>query len=117
MSFANQGNAIHNWHVTDVKDDAGKDITTGANGTLGGRSSTLTFTVSKTGSYKYQCDFHPTEMLGTLFVVAPGGAAPGSDPGWGNASSQRPRRWCYAGTSSSASGSTPPVPASATPPR
>jgi plastocyanin/mono/diheme cytochrome c family protein len=74
LAFSNQGNAIHNWHVTDAKDASGKDVTTGATGTLGGQSTTTTFTIAQPGTYHYQCDFHPTEMLGTLFVVGAQGA-------------------------------------------
>jgi plastocyanin/mono/diheme cytochrome c family protein len=75
IAVSNQGNAIHNWHVTDVKDPSGKDITTGDTGVLGGQSANLTFTVSQAGTYHFQCDFHPTEMLGTLFVAGAGGSA------------------------------------------
>lgn len=74
MDFSNKGAAIHNWHVTDVKDAGGKDIVTSTTGTLGGQSTTITFTVSSEGTYHFQCDFHPTEMLGTLFVLGPSGA-------------------------------------------
>jgi plastocyanin/mono/diheme cytochrome c family protein len=91
LQFTNQGNAIHNWHVTDAKDANGQDITTGPNGVLGGQSANVTFTITTAGTYHFQCDFHPTEMLGTLFVVGPGGAgaapaaaatpAPGAIPG------------------------------------
>jgi plastocyanin/mono/diheme cytochrome c family protein len=76
LAFSNQGNAIHNWNVTDVKDTSGKTIVTSATGTLGGQSTNLTFTIATPGTYHFQCDFHPTEMLGTLFVQGPGGAAP-----------------------------------------
>ncbi|MGI8554477.1 MAG: c-type cytochrome, partial [Dehalococcoidia bacterium] len=74
LSFNNKGSAIHNWHVLEQKDDSGKDVTTGANGTAGGTTSSVSFTISKPGQYRFQCDFHPTEMVGSLFVVAPGSA-------------------------------------------
>jgi len=76
LSFANQGTAIHNLHVTDVKDSTGKDITSSATGTLAGQSVSVTFSVTTPGTYHFQCDFHPTEMLGTLFVAGPGGTVP-----------------------------------------
>ncbi|HTE85841.1 MAG TPA: cupredoxin domain-containing protein, partial [Dehalococcoidia bacterium] len=76
MAVSNQGNAIHNWHVTDAKDAAGKDVSTGDNGILGGQSANLTFTITQAGTYRFQCDFHPADMLGTLFVAGPGGAVP-----------------------------------------
>ncbi len=33
LTLTNNGQAIHNWHLLDVKDDSGKDITTGQTGT------------------------------------------------------------------------------------
>jgi plastocyanin len=62
----NKGQAIHNWHVLNVKDSDGKDITTPL--TQPGQTSTATFTLATAGSYKFQCDVHPTEMTGTLTV-------------------------------------------------
>lgn len=66
LDFENKGAAVHNFHVLQVKDTAGKDVDT----TLipGGQSKTITFTLDKAGSYAYRCDVHPTEMQGTLFV-------------------------------------------------
>jgi mono/diheme cytochrome c family protein/plastocyanin len=81
IAVTNQGNAVHNWHVTDAKDANGKDITTGDTGILGGQSVNLTFNITQPGTYHFQCDFHPTEMLGTLFVAGPGGVVPSSSPG------------------------------------
>lgn len=62
----NKGLAIHNWHVLDVKDASGKDVTTPL--TQPGQTSTATFTITQAGTYKFQCDVHPTEMIGTLKV-------------------------------------------------
>src|SRR6266567_4036735 len=76
LALSNQGNAIHNWHVTDATDSAGKNISSGDNGTIGGQNANVTFTITQAGTYHFQCDFHPTEMLGTLFVLGPGGALP-----------------------------------------
>ena len=64
----NKGQAIHNWHVLNEKDASGKDITTPL--TNPGQNSSVTFTISRPGSYKFQCDVHPTEMFGTLNVVS-----------------------------------------------
>jgi plastocyanin/mono/diheme cytochrome c family protein len=76
LTFQNKGSATHNWHVTDARDANGQEVTTGATGTNGGQSTTVTFTITTPGTYHFQCDFHPTQMLGTLFVVPAGGAAP-----------------------------------------
>jgi|SRR5579875_609390 len=66
LNFQNKGTAIHNWDVLNVKDDSGKDIKTDL--IQGGQSAKITFTISKPGTYKFQCDVHPTEMIGQLIV-------------------------------------------------
>ncbi len=66
LTLQNQGQAIHNWHVLNVKDKDGKDITT--NLLPAGQSQTITFTIAQTGTFDYQCDVHPTEMRGKLTV-------------------------------------------------
>lgn len=66
VQFNNKGNAIHNWHILNVKDTGGKDIATQL--IPGGQSETLRFTVAQTGTYTFQCDVHPTDMVGTIFV-------------------------------------------------
>ncbi len=80
LTFNNKGSATHNWHVTDAKGANDQDVTTGATGTNGGQSTTITFTINTAGTYHFQCDFHPTQMLGVLFVVPPGGGAAGAAP-------------------------------------
>jgi plastocyanin len=64
VTLQNHGQAVHNWHVTDVKDDSGKEIKDAQ--VDAGKSDTVTFTVSKSGTYHFQCDFHPAEMKGTI---------------------------------------------------
>ncbi|MHB8577036.1 MAG: cupredoxin domain-containing protein [Dehalococcoidia bacterium] len=66
VTVDNKGAAIHNWDLTGAKDDAGKDIKTAL--TDAGKTSSVTFTISKPGTYKFQCDVHPTEMMGELVV-------------------------------------------------
>jgi plastocyanin len=66
IAFANKGSAVHNLHVLNVQDAAGKDIKTDI--IDGGKSASLTFTITKAGTYTFQCDVHPTEMTGTLTV-------------------------------------------------
>lgn len=75
MSAVNQGKVQHNWHVLNVKSADGKDIVAGPLLINPGQTSNLTFTVTQPGQYKFQCDVHPTEMIGTLFVVAPATAS------------------------------------------
>ncbi len=66
LTFNNRGQAVHNFHVLNVKDKDGKDVDT----TLinAGQSRTITFTFDKTGAYNFQCDVHPQDMKGILFV-------------------------------------------------
>ncbi len=71
VTFNNKGAATHNWHVLQVKDAQNRDIAVPQTTTQflsGGQSGSVTFTVSQTGTYKYQCDLHPADMVGYLFV-------------------------------------------------
>jgi plastocyanin len=68
-TLENVGTAIHNMRIAgpdgdfNSDDDAESDPATIA----GGDSGEITFTLDA-GSYDYQCDFHPTQMLGTIEV-------------------------------------------------
>lgn len=66
LVFENQGAAVHNFKVTDVKSTDGKEIETPL--LAGKKSETITFTIEKPGSYTFQCDTHPAEMRGKLTV-------------------------------------------------
>jgi len=66
MTVSNKGTAVHNWHVLNVKDANGSDIKTDL--LDGGKSAQLSFTITKAGTYNFQCDVHPTEMKGTITV-------------------------------------------------
>lgn len=66
LTLQNRGEAIHNWHLLNVKDKDGKDITTML--LPAGQSQTITFTIAQTGTFEYTCDVHPTEMRGKLTV-------------------------------------------------
>ena len=68
MVVHNNGTALHNWHVEGVKSTDGKDIVTNPLLVPPGGSATVTFTISAPGTYKFQCDVHPTQMMGTLIV-------------------------------------------------
>lgn len=66
IAFQNKGSALHNWHVLNVQDAAGKDIKTQLIG--GGKTENITFRLDKPGTYDYTCDVHPVEMRGKLTV-------------------------------------------------
>lgn len=76
FTLDNKGQAIHNWHVLNLKDKDGKDITTQL--LTGGKSETIKFTVTQTGTFDFLCDVHPVEMRGKLTVVAAAPAAGGA---------------------------------------
>lgn len=65
VTFVNKGSAIHNWHLSGVKDKNGKDITTQL--IAGGKTETVSFVIDKPGTYDFLCDVHP-EMRGKLTV-------------------------------------------------
>jgi plastocyanin len=68
MVVHNNGQAMHNWHLLNQKSDDGKDIVTTPLLVPPGGTATVTFAISTPGTYKFQCDVHPTEMTGTLTV-------------------------------------------------
>ena len=68
MTVKNDGQALHNWHLLNVKSTDGKDIVTTPLLVPPGQTGTVTFTIDKPGTYQFHCDVHPTEMFGTLIV-------------------------------------------------
>jgi plastocyanin len=71
VNISNKGAAVHNWEVLGsdgkvMKDTSGKDI----KGALldAGKTESVTFTIDKAGTYKFQCEVHPADMTGTLTV-------------------------------------------------
>ncbi len=68
IPIKNQGTALHNMHILEVKDASGQDIKTDL--LPPGAGANLSFTIAQAGSYNFQCDVHPTEMKGTITVVA-----------------------------------------------
>jgi len=65
VAVQNKG-AIHNWHLQGVTDGSGRSISTPLQ--QGPNSSSVTFSVSKPGTYKFICDAHPSDMKGTLVI-------------------------------------------------
>ena len=66
LTMTNQGEAIHNWHILDVRREGGKSIETPL--TAPHKSSRTTFAIPRAGTYHFQCDVHPDTMKGTLTV-------------------------------------------------
>ncbi len=75
INIKNDGIGVHNVHIAgpDGQYDAqyctasGADPCSDPNRVGGGATATLTFNLPA-GTYSYRCDFHPTEMTGTLTV-------------------------------------------------
>jgi plastocyanin len=66
VTVQNKGQALHNWHVLNVKDTAGNEVTVPL--VPPSQSATVTFTLAAPGTYDFHCDTHPTEMTGTVRV-------------------------------------------------
>jgi plastocyanin len=66
LTLRNEGSALHNLRVQNVKSTNGQDIVTKL--LPGGQSETIQFTIAQAGSYTFICDVHPVEMKGTLTV-------------------------------------------------
>ena len=77
FELENQGSATHNLQVSGTDDTYTVDICKPDDssrfcsdpGVIGGsQSATLTVQFDEPGTYNFRCDFHPTEMMGTLVV-------------------------------------------------
>jgi plastocyanin len=78
ISIKNSGTSVHNMHVagangqfsSDFCSASGVDPCSNPNRVAGGTTATLTFTVPNTPGAKipYRCDFHSSEMNGTITV-------------------------------------------------
>jgi plastocyanin len=66
LTAVNNGQALHNVHVLNVKSTNGQDIV----GKLlpAKQSETIQFTIATPGTYDFICDVHPVEMRGKLTV-------------------------------------------------
>ena len=88
IPFSNQGQNIHNMHILGVKDAVtGAEPVTVPQLVQPGTSGDLKFTIADPGTYKFQCDVHPTQMIGQITVTPAGGgaaaAAAGASPAAG----------------------------------
>ncbi|SRR5712692_7751614 len=66
LTMENKGDAIHNWHILDLKRVSGKEIETAL--TDPHKSASVSFTIARAGVYHFQCDVHPDTMKGTITV-------------------------------------------------
>jgi len=68
-TLTNAGTAVHDFRIAgpDGKFNTDDDIVSSPDQITGGTQGTITFNLPA-GTYKYQCDFHPTQMLGTIVV-------------------------------------------------
>ncbi len=71
FDITNDGAAIHNMHIAgaDGRFDAADDAVSDPNLLRGGDTATLAWTApAQAGDVPFRCDFHPTEMTGTITV-------------------------------------------------
>jgi plastocyanin len=61
-----EGAILHNWHLLGVKDTTGAEPATPL--IPGGEEAVIMFTLTAPGTYKFICDAHPNEMVGSLRV-------------------------------------------------
>lgn len=69
IALTNDGAAIHNMRFAgeDNQFNSSDDAVSDPDIVPAGQTATLKFTVpEKAGTYSYQCDFHPTDMKGTI---------------------------------------------------
>jgi len=76
ITVRNDGKAVHNMHILGITGPNGQDVKTEL--LQPGQSAGLSFTIAQEGTYNFQCDVHPTEMKGTVTVVASNTAATAS---------------------------------------
>lgn len=71
FTVPNIGVAIHNLRIAgpDGEYNTDDDFVSDPEVILGGAQGTLEFTFGEAATFPYQCDFHPTEMLGEVTVT------------------------------------------------
>ncbi len=70
IDLTNGGSAIHNMHIAGVDNeyDTDDDFVSEPSLFRGGDTGSIAFQIDEPGTYDFRCDFHPTEMTGTLEV-------------------------------------------------
>ncbi len=70
VNLVNEGQAIHDMRIAGVDGDydTDDDFVSDPDLMRGGEEGTLVFTIDEAGEYDFRCDFHPTEMTGTIEV-------------------------------------------------
>jgi plastocyanin len=70
IQLTNNGSAVHNMRTTgaDAKFDTDDDAISDPDVIPGGATGTVAVSFAQAGTYKYQCDFHPDQMLGEITV-------------------------------------------------
>lgn len=71
LDLVNGGKAIHNMQIAGVDGNFGTDddFVSDPDAIGAGGDGTIEFSFDQPGTFKYQCFYHPTEMLGTIEVV------------------------------------------------
>lgn len=70
IAVLNEGSAIHNVRIAglDGDYDTDDDIVSDPDTIRGGQSGTIEWTPEAPGEQDFRCDFHPSEMTGTITV-------------------------------------------------
>lgn len=70
IAVVNDGAAIHNVRIAglDGEYDTDDDIVSDPENIRGGQSGTIDWTPEAPGTQDFRCDFHPTDMAGTVIV-------------------------------------------------
>lgn len=71
LTLDNLGTAIHNLRIDggDGEYDTDDDFVSSPDLVMSGEEATIEFSFDSPGTFIYRCDFHPTDMLGTVEVV------------------------------------------------
>lgn len=73
VNLVNNGKVIHNMRIAgpDNRYESGDDVVSNPDTMRAGAKGTLRFQIGQAGTFNFRCDFHPTEMVGTITVGAP----------------------------------------------